>query len=489
MGTPKELLTRIMVTASRKVKCDKGTLFLHDEKTGELWTAVLQSDEIAEIRLAPPEGLAGYSFWHKKIVKVDDAYASPYFSSKTDEKTGYKTRTVLCMPVPDKSGKVIGVAQFINKSDGTSFDDEDIAHVKVVVKEITDVLDKSDTWSALIPGLALAGAIALVGWTAQQAIPATLKGAVSPVIFIILLGVAISNLLILPMLYLPGIRFTMRQLLRISIVLMGARLALDEVARVGVQSLMLIVALILLAFVAAVSLGRFLGVHRKLSIMIAVGTAVCGGSAIAAVAPVIKARDEDFSFAMSVNTLMGMIAVLSFPLIGHYFGFSDAVFGMWAGTAVNDTAQVLATGYAYSTESGDTATIIKLVRNAMMLFVVVGVGLYYANWDKEGKADAKDIPFKKRLKEAVPGFVLGFLFMALLNSVGFFSWLTQLSGVNVHGGLANLTNILIFTSLAGIGLGTSLVNLRQVGINPVLVALFTFIVTAGASVLLIGLIL
>ena len=156
---------------------------------------------------------------------------------------------------------------------------------------------------------------------------------------------------------------------------------------------------------------RLLGISQKLSLMIAVGTAVCGGTAIAAIAPVIKARDEEFSFAVSVNMVMGMLAVLCFPLIGHALGWDDRFFGMWAGTAVNDTAQVLATGYAYSPAAGQTATIIKLVRNSLMVFVVVGAGFYYRGLEVDAISGAKKVSFVSRVKESVPGFVLGFLFL------------------------------------------------------------------------------
>jgi len=489
MSTTKALLSRIMETAARKLGCDKGTLYLYDERANQLWTAVLQNDLISEIRVEPPQGLAGYSFWHKQVMNVDDAYTSPYFSPKTDELTGYRTRNVLCMPVLDKNGKAIGVAQMINKSDGTVFNAEDIEKMSAMVKEITDLLDKSDTWPALIPGLALAGVVALLGWAAHYLVPTALTGAISPVLFIVLLGVAVSNLLILPLRYLPGIRFSMRQLLRFGIVLMGARLALNEVAHVGIQSLLLIVGLILIALAVAIVVGRLFKIPQKLAVMIAVGTAVCGGSAIAAIAPVIKARDEEFSFAVSVNTLMGMPAVLSFPLIGHLFGWNDQFFGMWSGTAVNDTAQVLATAYAYSPAAGDTATIIKLVRNSLMVFVVVAAGLFYVHLDREGKATAGDIPFKKRLKESVPGFVFGFLLLALLNSAGLFSRLSTLTGFDVPALLAHLTNDVVFVSLAGVGLGTSIANFRRVGMRPLVVALATFILTAIASALLIRMIL
>lgn len=484
----KALLTRIMDTAARKLKCDKGTLYLYDEHANQLWTVVFQSDAISTIRIEPPAGLAGYSFWHKKVVNVEDAHESPYFKKDIDDLTKYRTRSVLCMPVPDKAGKPLGVAQMINKSDGTPFNDDDIKKMGDILKEITDVLDTSDTWPALMPGLLLACAVAVLGWAAHFAVPAAYKSSVSPVLFVVLIGIAVSNLLILPMRYLPGIRYTMRQLLRLGIVLMGAKLALDEVARVGAHALALIVALIVLAFAIAQAAGKIFGVHRRLAALIAVGTAVCGGSAIAAVAPAIKARDEEFSFAISVNTLMGTLAVFSFPLIGRYFGFDDQFFGLWAGTAVNDTAQVLATGYAYSVPSGDTATIIKLTRNTLMIFVVVAVALYFSSLQKEDGVDVKKIPFKKRLRESIPDFVLGFLLLALLNTLGVFAWLSAQSGLDVPKGLSNATNVLILVSLAGIGLGTSLAKVRQVGMNAIAVSFLTFAGAAGGSVLLIGLI-
>lgn len=487
--TTKALLSRIMETAAQKLGCEKGTLYLYDEKSRQLWTAVLQNDLIAEIRIEPPEGLAGYSFWHNRLVNVEDAYASPYFSPKTDELTGYRTRSVLCMPVTDKAGKAFGVAQMINKVDGTTFSVADIDRLRSVCREISDLLDRSDTWPALVPGLALAGIVALLGSAAHYMIPPTLGSAISPVLFIVLLGVGVSNLLILPMRYLPGIRFAMRQLLRFGIVLMGARLALNEVVQVGAQSLLLIVALMLIALAVAMLVGRLFNIPQKLSLMIAVGTAVCGGTAIAAVAPVIKARDEEFTFAVSVNTLMGVLAVLTFPIIGHMFGWSDRYFGMWAGTAVNDTAQVLATAYAYSPEAGNTATIAKLVRNSLMAFVVVAAGLYYALWSSEGKGTAKDIPFRKRLKESVPGFVFGFLFLALLNTLGLFSALSTASGVDVPAMLARLTNVLLLVALAGVGLGTSMANFFRIGLGPVVVSFTTFVVMATASALLIGAVL
>ncbi len=330
--------------------------------------------------------------------------------------------------------------------------------------------------------------VALLGWAAHHLLPATMQSAISPILFIVLLGIGVSNFLILPLRYLPGIRFAMRQLLRLAIVLLGARIALGDVASVGGRSLVLIVSLMALALLVAMSLGRLLAVSRKLSLMIAVGTAVCGGTAIAAVAPVIKARDEEFSFAISVNMLMGVLAVMWFPIIGRAIGWDDHFYGMWAGTAVNDTAQVLAAGYAFSPEAGQLATIVKLVRNSLMVFIVVGAGFYYNRFEREAGAEAAHVPFAQRLRESFPGFVFGFLLLAFLNSAGFFSWLSAAAGVDVTAALNGFTSDVILVAMAGIGLGTSLAQVRHVGLRPLILSFVTFVAIAAASAALIRLV-
>ncbi len=484
MSYEKSLLDRIMVTAARKMRCEKGTLFLHDEKTKELWTAVIQHEFINDIRVEPPQGLAGYSFWKGEVVNVPDAHADSRFKKEIDEQTGFTTRSVLCMPVTDKAGKNIGVAQMLNKLDGTPFSGEDEKLLKAVVAEIAETLGKSESRTSLIPGIVLAAAVATLGWLLHGSLSGVLKSALSPVLFVVMLGVLLGNVFILRMAFLPGIRFCMRQLLRFGIILMGAGVMFGEVLRIGGASLLLICAVIVISFVVAHALGRLLGTPLRLATLIAGGTAICGGSAIAALTPVIKARDEDFSFAVAMNTLLGTITVFLLPLIGHYFGLSDAVFGLWAGTAVNDTAQVVAAGQAYSPVSGDVATIIKLTRNALMVGIIPLVAFVYINYIG-GQIGGKNIPFLTQVKQSIPGFVLGFLVMATLNSVGVFGWMTSLSGVDVSDGISQLTKGAILIALAGIGLGTDLFKLRQVGFNTIVVACATSIATATGSLFLI----
>ena len=136
-----------------------------------------------------------------------------------------------------------------------------------------------------------------------------------------------------------------------------------------------------------------MGTSARLATLIGVGTAICGNTAIIATAPVIKAEDRDVSFAVATITLFGTAAVIVFPLLGHALGMSDVLFGHWAGAAVNDTSQVTATGFSYSVEAGETATIVKLTRNTLMVPVIFFAGTWIATRQlgEAGPEDRRDL--------------------------------------------------------------------------------------------------
>jgi uncharacterized integral membrane protein (TIGR00698 family) len=238
-------------------------------------------------------------------------------------------------------------------------------------------------------------------------------------------------------------------------------------------------------------LGRLAGVPGRLSTLIGVGTAVCGNTAITATAPVIHAEDEEVSFAIATNTLFGTAAVFLYPLLGHWIGLSNAAFGTWAGTAVNDTSQVVATGFAYSDAAGKVATAVKLTRNAMMGGVIVVIGLIYARGARAataGEGAGKDEGERagwSRLRQSVPGFVLGFLLLALLNTLGVIAWASSVIGRDLSQALQVLSRFLILVALAGVGLSTRLSAMRRIGATPFLVGFATAATTATASYFLI----
>jgi uncharacterized integral membrane protein (TIGR00698 family) len=334
----------------------------------------------------------------------------------------------------------------------------------------------------ILPGLILVVLVGIAAHLVHGLLPRGVGTALGEVIFAVLLGIAAGNAFPLPASTAPGIRFAFQTLLRLAIVLLGAGFSFLSALAIGGKALGMVVALMLLALGVAHGLGRLAGVHDKLATLIGVGTAVCGNSAISATAPVIGASDEDMAFAIATNTLFGTLAVFAYPLLGHALGLSDAAFGTWAGTAVNDTSQVVATGFAFSEAAGRVATVVKLTLNALMGIVIVALGLIYGR-----RRDAPGVSFGARLRQSIPAFVVGFLAMAVLNTLGVFAWLSERTGGDVGAILQSGARWLILFALAGVGLGTRLAAMRRTGLRPFYVGLATAACTSVASYLLISL--
>lgn len=333
---------------------------------------------------------------------------------------------------------------------------------------------------AVVPGILLAAAVATVAAWLPGRLPPSLGAALGSVLFAVLLGLVVGNAVALPAVFKPGLKFSFRTLLRLAIVFLGARLSVEQVAQIGGKAVLMIAVLMTLALTLAHLLGRWTGISPKLASLIGIGTAVCGNSAIAASAPVIRASDDDVSFAVATNTLFGTVAVFLYPLLGHAFGMGDAFFGTWAGTAVNDTSQVVAAGFAYSDPAAQVAIAVKLTRNALMGLAVVAVGMIHARDGIHATGSWKD-----RLKNSFPLFVLGFLAMAALRSLGALDAVSGLLGVNVVELLSDASKVLILVSLAAVGLGTRLETMRRTGLKPFLVGLAVALITALTSLALI----
>jgi len=314
-----------------------------------------------------------------------------------------------------------------------------------------------------VPGLALAGAGAVVA----RLVSTSLIPGLSEILVAVLLGIVVANAVPLRGSCAPGIRLALQRLLRIGIVLLGARLSLDAIVAIGGSALGLVVVAMAVAFAVALTVGRALRLPRRLALLIGVGTAVCGNSAIVATAPVVKAEEREVSFAVATITLFGTLAVFLFPLIGRALGLSDEAFGVWAGVGVNDTSQVVAAGAAYSSPARDVATVVKLVRNALMAPLIVLIA-----WWWQRSAETGDVG--KGVRGAVPLFVLGFLAMALLRTVGVIT-------PTVAALLDEAAKALILVALAAVGLNTKVAQLRAIGPTPFFAGLATMTVLAAAS--------
>src|SRR5499427_7911257 len=245
------------------------------------------------------------------------------------------------------------------------------------------------------------------------------------VLWAILIGLAISNTVGIPQVFRAGVA-TYEFWLKAGIVLLGSRFLLGDVLRLGVPSLTLVLIEIVFAIAFMTLLGRVFNLKPKLTTLLAVGSAVCGVSAIIATKGAIEADDEDSSFAIAAILALGALSLFTFPLIGHALGLSDRAYGMWAGLAVDNTAEATAAGALYSDAAAKIAVLAKTTRNAMIGFVVLGYAIY---WASRGQAQAvgNKAAF---LWQTFPKFALGFLLVSVLATVGVF-------GKEQLGSLAN----------------------------------------------------
>ena len=317
-------------------------------------------------------------------------------------------------------------------------------------------------------GIGLAALVGLAAWGVGLALP-LVGAAVSAIV----LGVLVRAVFAPGPAFDPGIRFTGKKVLQWSIIGLGFGLDLGEVARTGLESLGVMLGTLAVAFLAAWALGRLLRVPGKLTVLVGVGTAICGGSAIAAVAPIIRPQDHETAFAISTIFLFNLVAVVLFPALGHWMGLSDTGFGLWAGTAINDTSSVVAAGYAYSQPAGDYATIVKLTRATMIVPVCIAIAALVAWRGAGGDADAA----KPGLAKVFPWFIAWFLVASGLRTAGL---VPEVLLAPLH--LAAVAMMVL--ALAAIGLSADLRRMRAAGARPILLGLGVWAAVAVGSLAL-----
>jgi uncharacterized integral membrane protein (TIGR00698 family) len=297
------------------------------------------------------------------------------------------------------------------------------------------------------------------------------------VLWAILIGLAISNTVGVPQIFKAGVA-TYEFWLKAGIVLLGSRFLLGDVLKLGGVSLALVAVEIIGAIAFMTFLGRAFGLRPKLTSLLAVGSAVCGVSAIIATQGAIEADDEDSSFAIAAILALGALSLFTFPLIGHALHLSDHAYGLWAGLAVDNTAEATAAGALYSDAAGKLAVLAKTTRNAMIGFVVLAYAIYWAS-----QGQAKTVGNKAAfLWQKFPKFVLGFLLISVLATYHFFT-------KDQTTALANLSRWAFLLTFAGVGLRTNFREMRKQGLRPfavgaigeVVIAVFTLVLVAGAG--------
>ena len=328
---------------------------------------------------------------------------------------------------------------------------------------------------AMLPGIALLTIVGLAGKVLEKSIATYSKAHhlvipnIEYVLWAILIGLLISNTVGVAEVFKPGIA-TYEFWLKTGIVLLGARFLLADVLKLGTVSLTLVLIELVLSIGFMTLLGRIFGLSPKLTSLLAVGSSICGVSAIIATKGAIEADDEDSSFAIAAILALGALALFTFPPIGHWLGMSDRVYGLWAGTGVDNTAEAVAAGALYSDAAAKIAVLAKTTRNAMIGFVVLGYALYWAARDGR-QAVGNKAAF---LWQKFPKFVLGFLLISLLASLSIFN-------KDQVNSLANLSRWAFLLTFAGVGLRINFKEMKKQGIRPFIVGALGEVVIAAIT--------
>lgn len=270
----------------------------------------------------------------------------------------------------------------------------------------------------------------------------------------------------------PGIKFSSKKVLQAAIILLGFEMNLAQVFATGRDSLAVMAFTIAAAFASAWALARLFGLRGRVPVLVSVGTAICGASAIAATSSVIGADDDEVASSVSTIFLFNVAAVFLFPALGRLLGLSQQGFGLWAGTAVNDTSSVVATGLAYGAEALSYATVVKLTRTLLIIPIVLALSVPAIKRRVCGEGVRKESA--PSLGKIFPWFVLGFLAAALLRSLG-------LVRADIAGILGMAGKFLIVMAMSAIGLGTDLEKIRTAGWKPILLGLGTWFAVAATS--------
>jgi uncharacterized integral membrane protein (TIGR00698 family) len=317
----------------------------------------------------------------------------------------------------------------------------------------------------------------------------------------IIIGVVVRNFVGLPNIFQMGVSFSFRKLLRLAIILLGIKFTMSDATAIGVWAIPIVGGCILMTLGSTLLLARLLKVPERLAVLIAMGTSICGVSAIVATAPVIKATDEETAYAVTYITIFGIMAMFIYPYVAHFvFEGSLVHVGLFLGTAIHDTSQVVGAGLMYDQKfpgfanlgTLDVAVVTKLVRNMTMVVLIPATALLYARRiSKNGNSSEKPT---YNISDSVPVFVVGFLVMVVLRSVGdagagngtdaFGIWGLQ-DWNAICGRIRDISGYVFAVGMAGLGLSTSFAAMKNLGMRPFGVGLTAATVVGVTSVALV----
>jgi len=352
------------------------------------------------------------------------------------------------------------------------------------------------------PGVLFTGVIAVAAVYLHQipVAPFTMDGRhpIDALIVAILLGMVLRNVFDIGPTLAPGITYSVKKLLPFAIILMGAKLDFFDVLRISGQALLISLSCVTVALALTIWLCDKMNVGKKLGLLISIGTAICGGTAIAVSAPVIEADENDTAFAITTITVFGLVAIFIFPPIGHLLALDQTEFGVWAGVAIHATPQVMAAGFSYGPTAGDVAVIVKLVRVLLLAPIIVLLGAWYARRKRAQQQAHVTEPLSWR--RLFPPFILGFIGLAIAKTLHLLPdftlhlqksllWEAGDQQLSIAKAVTTVSGFLITMAMAGVGLGVHIKTLRKVGLKALYAGMVSAVVLSGFGLLLLKLFL
>lgn len=332
------------------------------------------------------------------------------------------------------------------------------------IPSITSPISLKQFLSTRFPGFLVALIISITASKLGNLLPV-----VGASVFAILIGIIFRFFVGLNENLVSGVTFSSKKLLQFGIILLGAGLNIRTIYDVGKDSFVVMIGTLIIALLGGHVIGKLMGLPNGLVSLISVGTGICGASAISSLSPIIKANENEIAYSISTIFVFNIAAVFLFPLLGHSFQFSDQAFGLWAGTAINDTSSVVAAGYSYSQSAGDYATVVKLTRSLMIIPVCFIYLLGMSLWKRHQVKGNRSVKF--------PLFILGFLGMSFVSTMG---WFGQDGGQII----SQTGQFFIVIALAAVGLSADIRGMLKTGYLPILLGLIIWALVCGSSLVL-----
>ncbi len=321
---------------------------------------------------------------------------------------------------------------------------------------------------SILPGLAVVGALAALAFVLAE------WSSFSPLVVGIALGAIVANIVGVPGVLAPGVRFAARTLLRVGIVFLGLRLSLGDVAGLGADGLVVVAIVVTVTFFGTQWLARRLGVGGDLGLLVATGYSICGASAIAAVNGVVHADEEETAYAITLVTICGTLSIFVLPFIASRIGLAGVEFGTWVGASVHDVGQVVATASTENAAAVEAATVVKLTRVVLLAPLVAMVSVSVRRRRPTNVSAAANAESVDRMPPLLPLFVVGFLVAMLVRSSGVLSD----EALDVA---STIEKVLLTLALVGMGMGVRVGQMRRLGARPLVLGLLSWVLVAATA--------